>query len=742
MSTPPLSRNNSSSSLGSQSEEKPDEGALAPSSKQKPQTQQKTRPRAGTWQSVRMPSEKEAEKKSEPMLSPRRVNAATTAATGATPQAPTAKPPTAKAPIGSSSQTPAPSSGAKPVSPSTSATPGKVSAASGGYDKSRASGDQIPDLIASALRAVFKGYATVPDPKNPSRTITVPVFNLQPKQIATLFVGLESNFGREPLAGEKMDKPLRDKFGITNFRLNEVTVFKDINFIDQILKPFIEKSFNTDAFEKTRREVRDRFNRFASKGNEVLLETTEGKNAKEATIQNLAFMTKFEPVILPLVDLICGEERKLGSSNLSTQFKDFLLEIDRSYSEWAEVQGKTVGNNPWAKDLVGPDWAKAYALANVARPASAEASEKEKTEYQKALAEACSHAPEAIFNLKKSALVGVMFNRALIENWVMKFHHESLDPNEAGQPWVRHKKKLNGCLGHYTSFKFDDLFIDIMGSQPYQPAGFKEYLGPLKKMADMRRAEEVANAAKQSNKRKGLERSSTVSTTGKSEKEKKGGIAGFIQGVVSPRKRAEEKEAPPETTVAKHHPGQNSRQAREPKKTVKSSEGELLKQAETRKMQMERGARSEMKAYLKKINLPVFDLGFTTYLNMIITKRANFEEFGIAPAAFCLLQLVEYRKSLESDGNMAPKTLDKIEETLAKLAIDEKIASEQTLRSQSAKAAPKLPALDLNALKRSPFAEEDTEPVKPETSSETEKSDSSEVRTESSSDSATEREKS
>lgn len=740
----PLGRSNSSGNLDKSREEKADEPDIASNSKQAPETRQKARPRAGTWKHVTAPSQPGVDQKTEPMLSPRRTNPATDQSIRiAKVPVPVALIP---APASSPAHVPVASTSATPSSSSSAATPGKTSVTVKAYDKSRVDGDDIPDSIANALRAGFQRYDTVPDPANSSKTKLVPVFNLPPKQIATLWVGLESNFGREKLTGEKMDKPLRDKFGIKNLRLSDVSVIPEINFIAHILKPFIEKEFGSKAFEKVRLEVRDKFNTFASVGNEVLLETQKDKNAKESTIQNLAFMTQFESVIMPLVELICGADRKLESSSLSRRFKDFLLEIDRSCTEWAETQGKMAAGHAMAGKLKGGDWEKAYALANVTAPDPASSTADALEKYQLALAEKCRHAPAALFALKKAALVGVLFNRALLENWVSKFHAESQDPQEAGQPWVKHKAKLNGTLGHYTSFKFDDLFIDIMASQPQQLEGFKEYLAPMKKLANMRRAEEIASTAKQSNKCKALERSATVSAkeTEKAGNERKAGITNFIQGMISPRKKAEE--APPSATTEKSRAGLVSREARKPHKTLKSSEGELLKNTETRKLQRDRSARAEMKAYLKQINQIAFDVGYTTHMNIVITTRANYEDFQLAPAAFCLLQLAVYRKSVEAGGNMAPVTLDKIEQALTRLVITEKQAAELALRSQSAKAAPKpgprMPALDLTALKRSPFADDDEAQEKTKSSEETEKSDSSEVVTESSSEATPEREKS
>jgi len=69
---------------------------------------------------------------------------------------------------------------------------------------------------------------------------------------------------------------------------------------------------------------------------------------------------------------------------------------------------------------------------------------------------------------------------------------------------------------------------------------------------------------------------------------------------------------------------------------VQSSDGLLLKKTETRTTKVIRGYKRELNNYLKTIQLPAYDPGYLRHMNEAIAKRANYEVFELAPAAFCL----------------------------------------------------------------------------------------------------------
>ena len=216
-------------------------------------------------------------------------------------------------------------------STSTTSTSTPSSAKPATYLKSKVPGERIPDDLTSTLRACYQGMKSVPDPTNPAKTIQVPVFNIPPKQIASLMVGMECNFGAKAPSGDDLTKPLRDRFAIVGFQVNSALILKEINVIEQILVPFTERVFNTPEAEQARIEVRDRFNAFVSGPHKNLLKTEEGRNAKQGTLQNLVFRKEFSTVIQPLENFVFGAGRSLESSQVATDFKVFLKEIVSCY---------------------------------------------------------------------------------------------------------------------------------------------------------------------------------------------------------------------------------------------------------------------------------------------------------------------------------------------------------------------------------------------------------------------------
>jgi hypothetical protein len=162
---------------------------------------------------------------------------------------------------------------------------------------------------------------SVPSPTNPAKTIQVPVFNIPVKQIARLLVGLESNFYGNAPSIDNLSKPLRDRFGIVEFEVNSANTLDEINVIDQILQPFMQRMFGSAEAEQARVEVRERFNTFVSGPYKSLLNTEEGKNSKEGTLQNLSFRNQFDTVVQPLESYICGPDRRLESSPLPEELK-------------------------------------------------------------------------------------------------------------------------------------------------------------------------------------------------------------------------------------------------------------------------------------------------------------------------------------------------------------------------------------------------------------------------------------
>ena len=677
---PTLSRHSSRTEITAQSEESSAEASSEDSqsgrgtnkAKKPPALEQRQRPRAGTWvaatasSGARSTSEKSAkphEKASEPVLSTRG------------PLPPLPKSPSSSIPSTSTSSTSTPST-SKPPAPAD-------------YVKSRVPADRIPADLASALQAGYQGMKTVTDPTNPSKVHQVPVFNLPPKQIARLLVGLESNFGDKVPSTEDLTKPMRDQFGIANFQVNSGLVLAEINVIEHILKPFVERVFDRQESEQARIAVREGFNAFVSGPHKNMLQTVEGKDKKGQTLQNLAFREQFDFVMQPLDSYIFGKDRRLESSMLPDEFKTFLKEIPTAYFKW---------------------------------------SDKQKIQ------------PEDLLSMIKKVLVGLTFIRGLNPIWTIKFNADLTTKQQAEREWTSWRGQLLGQLGHYTSFKFDDFVLDIINSVKNKPKDFEDFFKPMQKAAELRRKEALAVSHKEGGSKKALTRSSTISAPATSSSNKRTNIGSFIQDLVSPRK----KESSSTSTIPL------SPRASSAAERVKSSEGLLLKKTDIRDNNAKRRRVRELDQYLKSINLPKRDPGYMRHLNGAIAKRANYEIFELAPAAFCLQQLEAYLETTDQTGQAVLDDLKKVQILLARLSSEERKQAERdveqakrqapasqsvaTAKSSSSKKPSLVPGLDFEKLKTSPFAEDPVESENASASSKTEASESTEVETEGSQD--------
>lgn len=696
-------------------------------SKQPPAVGQRPRPRAGTWVAATAGSgapsssnkvPKTEEKASEPALSPR----------GPLPPVPKSHGHAVPSRSGPSIFTPgtATPSTTVPSTPSPSASKPTATKTTP-YVKTKVPGDQVPDDLAAALRAGYQGMKSVPDPNNPAKIIQVPVFNIPPRQIARLLVGLETNFFKNAPANEHFTKPFRDGCGIVAFQVNSSLVLDSINVIQDIMLPFMRKTFDTEESEQARLEVRERFDTFVNGPYRSMLTFEEGQGGKKDTVHDRSFRKQFDPVIQPLESYICGSERNLDSSLLPDDFKLFLKEVAISYFSWSEKQ-----NIP----------------------------------------------PEQLTSMIKSALIGLLFIRGLLPVWNDQFETDRNDKAQSEREWSKSKGKLSTQLARFSSFLFDDFVLDIIASTPGKPIAFEKHFKPLQKASELRRkeanylrrTEAAASTHKHGVSKRALTRGQTISDAASSSFNKRTNIGSFVQGIVSPRKK--------ETSSTSAIPV-SPRVADK----AQSSEGLLLKKTGIRETNAKRKRATELGSYLKLIKLRDRDPGYMRHLNDALAKRANYEEFVNAPAAFCLDQLEKYALPLQDEDQEFPENLKQTRDFLVGVTNTEREQfkrdveqadqerkqaerdAQQAKRQAPANAAgaktkmaPKVapvpvPALNLGALAnspfaddsvsttfnlgefaKSPFADDPSEADEVSALSRTESSDSTEIETESSED--------
>ena len=449
MSTPPLSRNPSSGTL--------DSGTGTDRERQQS-------PRTSSGLSTGAP----------PVIQPQRDapvptarKPTTTATTGGAPL-PSTVPilrivPPGTRPVPAASTSPA--SPSNPASTSASSSTSSVPPAKASYDKGNVSGDQLPEKLANALRASWQGWTSVPKRTDPNVMLQVPVFNLPPKQIARLLVGMESNFYKEDLSGLKIREPLRNKFEIRNFKLNDSITIPVINVIDDILMPFVMKSFGDADSEAARQAVKEAFEAFAEGPHKnLLLDKDPSKSEKTSAAQkNLAFRTQFEPVTRAFLDYVGGDKGGFDTSRLPASFKAYIEEIDACYTQW------------------------------VAATDSARASSSSTTASQPG-----SGIPPHLA-AKRNALIGAMLTRGLLLAWQQKFMTESRAPGAADTTIGKHFMLLMTHLGHFASLRLDAFLLDVMGRHEDLPPDLQAGFDNLATGAKLKMAEDTAKRRKAQN---------------------------------------------------------------------------------------------------------------------------------------------------------------------------------------------------------------------------------------------------
>lgn len=523
------------------------------------------------------------------------------------------------------------------------------------YDKGNVSGDQLPEKLANALRASWQGWTSVPKRTDPSVMRQVPVFNLPPKQIARLLVGMESNFYKEDLSGLKVREPLRNKFEIRNFKVNDSLTIPVINVIDDILMPFVMKAFGDADSEAARQAVKAAFEEFAEGSHKnLLLDKDPSKSEKASAAQkNLAFRTQFEPVTRAFLDYVGGEKGGFDSSRLPAQFKAYIEEIDVCYTQWV-------------------------AAADSARSSTASTTS------------TATQPPGGIpphLAAKRNALIGAMLTRGLLLAWQQKFMNEARAPGVADTTIGKHFMLLMTHLGHFASLRLDAFLLDIMGRHEDLPPDLQAGFDNLATGAKLKMAEDTANRRKaQNEQRRQLSRAQTVSEPSRSgpETPRKGGLSGMISAILSPRREGEK--AAPATPVATVTPV--SPRSPKVRPSLTSTEGILLKNAQSRATTSRVNHRKEIKDYLKSIALPAFDLGYVAFLNKAIERRKNFEAFEVAPAAFCLMQLKAYVKELNVAPDALPTAIEKIAQHLNGLVRKERETAEMAGKGEAVAARP------------------------------------------------------
>lgn len=405
MSTPPLSRSSSRSSLddlvGSDDKEPKKHGGKKPgsnkpgslpvqgnASSKPPSTSHRPLQRAGTWSKGVMPTEpeqrREPERSSDPRWSPR--------------SAPNDLPPPPKPGSG-----PAPASSQPRQAPipstSTSHATAKVNP-----------GKQEPDnrVVAGDLSQKVLSWANISLQAEG---------RLAPERIGELLLAVESKGGAIRLAGDKINRILRGGLVIHDVEPPSGTGKRDINVIRSICEPFMFEQLDTPELEKSRKKFISQFSKLAQKFDDLSTKVHAREWTRFSPLRDL-----MDPIMKPMLDILCGPDHKLASSGLSDQIKKLLLSIDKHVIAW-------FGNNGTGK-------------------------------------------PADLYLARKSALVGFLSTRSLGYVWYTKSSAEQTLDN-------RHLTMLLAYMNSFISTQIDGFVTDILLAQTDQPVEARKYIEVL-----------------------------------------------------------------------------------------------------------------------------------------------------------------------------------------------------------------------------------------------------------------------
>lgn len=398
MSTPPISRSHSRSSLedSSQSDSPelgkqknknsnrlpvPDGSAPKP-----PSTSNRPPQHTGTWSKGRVRADNQPLLSSKPQL-------VSTPRNGA-PKGASAQPTTS---IGS---TTAPSSSAVPVvAPSSALTSGaQGTAVKDNWVFARDLSPKILSSLAASLQVEGR---------------------LAPQKLGELLVAVESKGGQNKLEGDAIRRILRGAVQVRDFSSPSGGGSQDINVIKQICEPFMFRNLVTPELEKARKKFISEFDKVADNFEVFVKEISQKDWVDSDRMAKL-----MEPVIKPVIDLICGAKHSVESSALPDPVKDMLVSIDKHVIAWFEKNG-------------------------TGRPAD-------------------------LLDARKSAMIGFLSTRSLGYVWLTISKEEKAIGDQ-------HLKHLMAYMNSYVSKQIVGFVMDLLLKQPDQPVEARKYIEVLTK---------------------------------------------------------------------------------------------------------------------------------------------------------------------------------------------------------------------------------------------------------------------
>lgn len=157
---------------------------------------------------------------------------------------------------------------------------------------------------------------------------------LAPDRIGELLVAVVSKGGTVKLAGDRIKSILRGGLMIHDFQPASGGDKKDVNVIKSICEPLMFRHLNTPELEKSRKKFIAQFAKVAEK-----FEVLQAKVYPKDWIKYSPLKDLMDPIMKPVLDILCGTENTLDSSKLPDPIKTLLLSIDKHIILWFEKNG-------------------------------------------------------------------------------------------------------------------------------------------------------------------------------------------------------------------------------------------------------------------------------------------------------------------------------------------------------------------------------------------------------------------
>lgn len=405
MSTPPLSRSDSRSSLEDSSESEaqalkkpansksantPTGSAAKPSV---PSTSNRTLKRTGTWSVGYMPKDKGETSSSDPLLSPRASDR---------PKPKAALLPSSSHTASSSSALAAPSVPAVPTVPSAPAPLSTTALPSGTKappptESNRVSASDLSPKVLSYLNVTIQGD-----------------ISLTPERIGELLLAVETKGGKLKLGGDSINRILRGALIVRDFEPASGTNRRDVNVIEKICEPFMFRHLDTPELDKIRKRFVSDFRKISKQFGDLSKQIPQKQWTKSSLMKDL-----MDPIMQPVISVICGKANSLDSSALPEQVKQLLLSIDKQVIAHFEANG--TGKSA---DLL---------------------------------------------SARKSALIGFLSTRSLGYVWMVKTREEKTIKDAD-------LIKLIGYMNSYVSNQIDEFVVNILLAQKDQPSEARRYI--------------------------------------------------------------------------------------------------------------------------------------------------------------------------------------------------------------------------------------------------------------------------